>query len=254
MLLMKSKRKDILFPAWVSKMTNDICQMLNSKNLQKASEDCRYLLNRTYPRKAALELVGNRYQLTSDQRHLLHRGVFSDTDSKGRQRKKISPNQIRGYDLVIDGHNVLITIEAGLSGRPLVLGDDGFIRDISGLSGNFQKTEMTVQALELLLNVLKRAKPRQTLFLFDSPISRSGELALEVRGRMQKENLPGDAMAVRVPEKILIGFPGTVATSDTAIIDRSRKVVDLAGYVLSRQKKLKSLIRWRRKRGIVGKQ
>jgi hypothetical protein len=71
---------------------------------------------------------------------------------------------------------------------------------------------------------------------------------------MQKENLPGDAMAVRVPEKILIGFPGRVATSDTAIIDQSRKVVDLAGYVLSRQKKLKSLIRWSRKRGIVGKQ
>jgi hypothetical protein len=228
-------------------------KFLNSKNLQKASEDFRYLLNRAYPRKAVLELVGNRYQLTSDQRHLLHRGVFSDVDAKPRQKKKISPHQIRGYDLVIDGYNVLITIEASLSGRPLVLGDDGFIRDISGLSGNFQKTEMSVQALELLLNFLKRVKPRQTLFLFDSPISRSGELALEVRGRMQKENLPGDAMAVRVPEKILIGFPGAVATSDTAIIDQSRKVVDLAGYVLSRQKKLKSLIRWRRKRGIVGK-
>jgi hypothetical protein len=174
-------------------------------------------------------------------------------DSQSRQQKKISPNQIRGYDLVIDGYNVLITIEAGLSGRPLVLGDDGFIRDISGLSGNFQRTETTVEALELLLNVLRRAKPRQTLFLFDSPISKSGELALEVRGRMQKENLPGDAMAIRVPEKILIGFPGRVATSDTAIIDRSHKVVDLAGYVLSRQKKLNSLIRWRRKRGIVGK-
>ena len=229
-------------------------QFLKSKNLQKASEDFRYLLNRAYSRKAALELIGNRYQLTADQRHLLHRGVFSDVDSKERQKKKISPNQIRGYDLVIDGHNVLITIEAGLSGRPLVLGDDGFIRDISGVSGNFQKTEMTVQALQLLLNFLKRVKPRQILFLFDSPISRSGELALEVRGRMQKENLPGDAMTVRVPEKILIGFPGTVATSDTAIIDRSDKVVDLAGTVLSRQKKLKSLIRWRRKRGIVGNQ
>jgi hypothetical protein len=227
---------------------------LKSKNLQKASEDFRYLLNRAYPRKATLELVGNRYQLTSDQRHLLHRGVFSDADAKSRQKKKISPHQIRGYDLVIDGYNVLITIEAGLLGRPLVFGDDGFMRDISGLSGNFQKTEMTVQALEHLLNVLRRVKPRQTLFLFDSPISKSGELALEVRGRMQKENLPGDAMAVRVPEKILIGFPGRVATSDTAVIDRSHKVVDLAGYVLSRQKKLKSLIRWSRKRGIVGKQ
>lgn len=226
---------------------------LKSKILQKASGDFRYLLNRAYPRKASLELVGNRYQLTSDQRHLLHRGVFSDTDSKSRQKKKISPKRIRGYDLVIDGYNVLITIEAGFSGRPLVLGDDGFIRDISGLSGKFQKTEMTVQVLESLLNALKQVSPRQTLFLFDSPISRSGELALEVRDRMQKENLPGDAMAVRVPEKILIGFPGRVATSDTAIIDQSHKVVDLAGYVLSRQKKLNSLIRWRRKRGIVGK-
>jgi hypothetical protein len=229
-------------------------RFFKSKTLQKASEDFRYLLNRAYSRKAALELVGNRYQLASDQRHLLHRGVFSDMDSKGRQKKKISPSQIRGYDLVIDGYNVLITIEAGLSGRPLVLGDDRFIRDISGLSGNFQKSEMTIQALELLLNFLKRVKPRQTLFLFDSPISRSGELALEVRGRMQKENLPGHAMAVRVPEKILIGFPGRVATSDTAIIDRSHQVIDLAAYVLSRQKKLRSLIRLRRKRGIVGKQ
>jgi hypothetical protein len=227
--------------------------MLKFNFLQKPSEDFRYLLNRAYSRKAALELVGNRYQLTSDQRHLLHRGVFSDTDSKGRQKKKISPNQIPGCDLIIDGYNVLITIEAGLSGRPLIFGDDGFIRDISGLSGNFQKTETTMRALEHLLNVLKGMKPRQALFLFDSPISRSGELALEVRGRMQKENLPGDAMAVRVPEKILIGFPGIVATSDTAIVDRSHKVVDLAGYVLSRQKKLKSLIRWTRKRGIVGK-
>lgn len=229
-------------------------QFLKSKNLQKASEDFRYLLNRAYPRKAALELVGNRYQLASDQRHLLHRGVFSDMDSKSRQKKKISPELMRGYDLVIDGYNVLITIEAGLAGRPLVLGDDGFIRDISGLSGKFKKTEMTVQALELLLNALKRVKPRQTLFLFDSPISRSGELALEVQSRMQKENLLGDAMAIRVPEKILIGFPGRVATSDTAVIDRSHKVVDLAGYVLSKQKKLKSLIRRKRKRGILEKQ
>jgi hypothetical protein len=228
-------------------------RFLKSRNLQKASEDFRYLLNRAYPRKAALELVGNRYQLTSDQRHLLHRGVFSDVDAKSRQKKKISPHQIRGYDLVIDGYNVLITIEAGLLGRPLVLGDDGFIRDISGLSGNFRKTEGTEKALRLVLDVLKRIKPVRTFFLFDSPISRSGELAQEVRNRLKNGKLPGDAMAVRVPEKILIGFPGMIATSDTAIIDRSKRVVDLAGYIISRNMKLGSLTRWRRKRGILGK-
>jgi hypothetical protein len=235
-------------------------EWLKSKSLQEASEDFRYLLNRAYPRKAALELVGNRYQLTADQRHLLHRGVFSDRDSKSRQKKKIPLGQIGGYDLAIDGYNVLITIEASLSGRPLVLGDDGFIRDISGLSGNFQKTVRTTVALQLLMDLLKKVKPRKTLFLFDSPISRSGELAQEVRDRMEKERLPGDAAAVRVPERILIGFPGGVATSDTAIIDRSKKVVDLAGDIIMSlpHRRLKSaathsIIRWRRRRGTVGK-
>jgi hypothetical protein len=181
-------------------------------------------------------------------------------DSEVRRKKKISPNQTRGYDLAIDGHNVLITVEAGLSGRPLILGDDGFIRDISGLSGNFQKTARTAEALQLILGLLKRVKPRKTLFLFDSPISRSGELAQEVRSSLRREKLPGDAMAVRIPERILIGFPGRVATSDTAIIDRSEKVVDLAGDIIMSlpHRRLKSaathsIIRWRRRRGTVGK-
>ena len=198
-------------------------------------------------------MVGNRYQLTSDERHLLHRGVFSDRDAGLRQKKKIPLEKIRGKDLVIDGYNVLITIEAALSGRPLVLGNDGFIRDISGVSGNFRKTEKTETALQLVSNLLKRIKPRQTLFLFDSPISMSGELAQEVRERLKRENLPGDAMAVRVPEKILIGFPGMIATSDTVIIDQSKRVVDLAGDIMRRRIKLGSLIRWRGKRGAVGK-
>lgn len=222
--------------------------MLKSEELQKAAEDFRYLLNRGYPRKAALEMVGNRYQLVSDQRHLLHRGVFSDSDSKSRRKKRISINRIGNKDLVIDGYNVLITIEAGLSGRPLVLGDDGFIRDISGLSGNFKKTDKTDEALQLIFDFIKRVKPRKTLLLFDSPISRSGELAREARDGLKRENLSGDAMAVRVPEKILIGFPGIIATSDTAIIDPSKQVVDLAGHILREQTKLESLVQLRRRK------
>lgn len=222
-------------------------KMLKSKNLQKAAEDFRYLLNKGYPRKAALELVGNRYGLTSDDRHLLHRGVFSNSDSKSRQKKIISIKEVQNKDLAIDGHNIVITIEAGLSGRPLISGDDGFIRDISGLSGSFRKTETTEKAIQFIIHAIKKIKPRHTLFLFDAPISMSGKLAQEVRSWLKKENLPGDAMAVKVPEKILIGFPGVIATSDTAIIDQSKKVLNLAGYILKKRTKLESLIRWRRK-------
>jgi hypothetical protein len=234
--------------------------MLKSKDLHKAAEDFRYLLNRGYPRKAALELVGNRYGLVFDERHLLHRGVFSDGDSESRRKRKIPIGKVRNRDLAIDGYNVIITIEAGLSGRSLILGDDGFIRDISGLSGNFKKTQRTQEALQLILGVVKRVKPYQTLFLFDAPISMSGRLAQQVRDLLKKESLLGDARAVKVPEKILIGFPGVIATSDTAIIDRSEKVVDLAGYIIRNLvfRRLKpaatnSFIQWRRKRDSFAK-
>jgi hypothetical protein len=224
-----------------------------NKDLRKTAEDFRYLLNRRYPRKAALELVGNRYGLTSDERHLLHRGVFSDTDSRSRRKKIISIQKVRNKDLAIDGHNVLITIEAGLSGRPLILADDGFIRDISGLSGAFRKTEITDKAIQFIIGEIKRMKPRRTLFLFDAPISMSGKLAQEIRGRLKRERLLGDAMAVKVPEKILVGFPGIIATSDTVIIDQSKMALDLAGYILKKNNKLKSLIQLRRRGGLFGK-
>jgi len=217
------------------------------KDLQKAARDFRFLLNRGYPRKAALELVGNRYRLTSDERHLLHRGVFSNSDSESRRKKKVFIGEVRNKDLVIDGHNVLITVEAGISGRPLVVGDDGFIRDISGLSGGFKQTETTEKAIQFIIRAIKKIRPSQTLFLLDAPISKSGELAEAVRNYLKKEDIPGDAVALRVPERILIGFPGAVATSDTAIIDKSKKVLDLAGHVLRENIELESLIRLNRK-------
>jgi hypothetical protein len=205
---------------------------LKAQQLHEAAIDFRYLLNRAYPRKPSLELVGNHYQLTFDERHLLHRGVFSDGDARKRLKKKVSPQKISGQELAIDGYNVVITIEAALSGRPLVFGDDGFLRDISGLSGNFRRTGKTEESLRLIFAFLTERKPRRTMFLFDSPISNSGTLAQEVRRYLQEMDIPGDAKAVRVPEDILIGFPGIVATSDTAIIDQSSKIVDLAGFLI----------------------
>ena len=152
---------------------------------------------------------------------------------------------LRDGQLAVDGHNVLITIESALSGRPLISSNDRFIRDISGLSGNFKKTGTTEEAIRLILDFLEEAKPSHTLFLFDAPISKSGLLAREVRDRIKDRDLSGDARAVRVPEEILIGFRGIVATSDTAIIDRSPKVIDLAGHIIRNRIKPKSLLAWK---------
>jgi hypothetical protein len=210
--------------------------------LQDAAIDFHYLLNRGFPRKTSLELVGNRYGLSFDQRHLLHRGIFSDSDAKARKEKRVSLQSLRNRKVAIDGHNVLITVEAALAGRPLVSSNDGFIRDISGLSGNFKKTKLTHEAISLVLDVLKTARPLYSLFLFDAPISKSGLLAFEVREHLKKKGLPGEALAIKVPERVLFEFSGIVATSDTAIIDRSEAVFDLAGSIIKNRIRAGSLV------------
>ncbi len=154
----------------------------------------------------------------------------------------MSLRMLRGRKLAIDGYNVLITAEAGLAGRPLVSADDGFLRDISGLSANFRKTDLTDRVIGLVLETLREAKPSHSLFLFDAPISKSGLLAREVRERLRREGLPGDALALKVPENVLVGFRGIVATSDTAIIDGSRAVFDLAGYLIKKRIKAGTIL------------
>jgi hypothetical protein len=150
---------------------------------------------------------------------------------------------LNNRNLAIDGYNVLITLEAALSSRPLILSNDGFIRDISGLSGAFKKTKVTEDAIHLIFGLLEKLRPAHTLFLFDSPISKSGLLAQELRERLKDENLAGDALALKVPEKILLGFHGIVATSDTAVIDQSHEVFDLAGALIRRKIRPASLIK-----------
>ena len=213
-----------------------------SERLQGAAVDFHYLLNRGYPRKTSLELIGNRYALSFDQRHILHRGIFSDSDAKARKGKKVSLQRLCNRKVAIDGHNVLITVEGAFAGRPLVSSNDGFMRDISGLSGNFRKTNLTDEAIRLVLDVLRKVRPLHSLFLFDAPISKSGLLAYEVREQLRKEGLHGDALAIKVPEKVLLEFSGIVATSDTAIIDRSEAVFDLAGSIIKKPIRAGSLV------------
>ena len=210
----------------------DDAGVIDSVSLRRGAEDFRYLLGRGYPRKNSLELVGNRYDLRKDARELLHRGVFSPEDAARRKEKLVSVERLEGAGLAVDGHNVLITIETALGQKPLVVADDGLIRDISGVSSSYKMSDLTLRAIDLIMDILRDSKPKNVFFLFDAPISKSGRLASYVADCLKAAGLAGEGQAVKVPERILMGGRGMVATSDTAIIDRVAKVVDLAGHVI----------------------
>lgn len=200
--------------------------------LLKAAQDLRYLLSKGYPRPGALTFAGNHYQLPKESREILNRGVYPDKEAQARKRRLAGPEKIMGRPLGLDGHNVLITLESAILGRPLVACDDGLIRDTAKVSSSFRPGPATGQALNLVMDYIIRQGVKSVLFLFDAPLSMSGELAAQASALLAGRDLMGRARAVPVPEVELYSFRGLVATSDSVLIDRVPEPLDLAGHII----------------------
>jgi hypothetical protein len=205
---------------------------LDQKNLRLAAADFLYLLDREYPRSASLQLVGNRYNLDRLHREVLHRGVFSRQAATQRRKRLVAPEQLAHYTLLVDGHNVIITTESSLVGRPLIAANDGLIRDVAGISHRYRISSQTHDVIENLCRFLHNYRPKETLFFLDAPIRQSGELAGRIRAGLKSWDLPGKAQALSVPEKRLVGAEGVVASSDSAVLDGVRQAFDLAAAVI----------------------
>jgi hypothetical protein len=205
---------------------------LDKKKLRTAAEDFLYLLDRGYPRKAGLQLVGNRYNLDALQRDVLHRGIFARMEAAERRNRLVDVEKLVDFKLLVDGHNVLITVESGLAGRLLIAANDGVIRDVAGVSHRYRISNLTHEAINTIFQTLQKYPPKETLFFLDAPIRQSGELAAALRSALKNWNLPGDAQAVKVPESRLIGGEDVIASSDSAVLDGVQRGFDLAATTI----------------------
>ncbi|MEM2907605.1 MAG: DUF434 domain-containing protein [Candidatus Hadarchaeales archaeon] len=206
-----------------------------SRELKRAIKDLRYLLNRGYPRESAVSFVSNHYRLPLSQRHLLTRCVFSDAEAAANRAKAVDMASVRGKSLGVDGYNVLITVESILTGKPIVMCDDGYVRDLRAIFGKYRKSPATSKALKTVLMTVSEARPSEVYILFDGQVSRSGELAAEVRGLLERTGLEGSAKAVKGVDFQLRGFD-VAASSDRAVIERARSIWDIPGEILKRKK------------------
>jgi len=199
--------------------------------LKEASIDYRFLLSRGYNRELSLKFVGDRYGLSKAERMVLYRSVFPKDEAIERMKKLSSPENMVGNTISIDGFNVLMTIKASLQGFPLVLCDDGFIRDILSVVERVKIDKMMYVALELLIQVILKYVPSKVFLFFDANVSKSGEFAAHTRRRLINIGLEGYAQAVKKADVSTITQCETVVSSDSVIILNSRRVIDLGGYV-----------------------
>ncbi|NOZ82245.1 MAG: DUF434 domain-containing protein [Euryarchaeota archaeon] len=193
--------------------------------------DYRFLLNRGYSRSSALRVVTERYRLRAEQRNLLLRSVFSEEECRRRRRVKLSAADVAGERLLVDGYNLLITVECWKLGMPVLRCDDGFLRDFRGVYGKYRAQPcLTRSALESIFSTLRRLEPESVLMVFDSMVSRSGELCSWIN-RLET-GLRLVAETARSPDAVLRSEQGVACTGDTAVIDGCSAVLDLAAEVI----------------------
>ena len=116
--------------------------------LRLAVSELSWLLSRGYNLTSSLKLVGDRHGLRERQRLAVRRSSCSDQDRQRRKDHCISVEQIGNESVIVDGFNLMITVEAALSRGPLLIGVDGCIRDLSSVHGSYRSVEETDRAID----------------------------------------------------------------------------------------------------------
>ncbi len=145
--------------------------------------------------------------------------------------KALQLHDLRGRVVFVDGYNTTITTQSLLAGYPVYLCDDGFLRDTRGFFRSDKASQVAVCAFSEILDLLAAAGASRVEVLLDQQISRSGELAKEVRGLMAERALPGAARCARDVDHQLKICGSIIASSDGNVIDAASSVIDLPGEI-----------------------
>ena len=159
------------------------------------------------------------------------RASCSDSQLENRTQKQVSPDRAKSQPLIIDGYNLLITVEAALSNAPLFIGRDGCIRDLASIHGTYRKVDETLSAIEMIAGALNKLKTPEATWLLDQPVSNSGRLKQIIAAFAEKNALTWDVQLVINPDKLLIESERLIVSSDSAVIDGCVQWLNLAMIV-----------------------
>jgi hypothetical protein len=142
--------------------------------------------------------------------------------------------ELAGCDLWIDGYNLLITVEAALSGGMILRGRDGCYRDMASLHGTYREVIETMGAAELIGDVVELCGVRSCRWLLDRPVRNSGRLRMTLLGLAQARAWGWEVELESSPDHVLSRTAAVVATSDSAVLDRCGSWCNLGREIIDR--------------------
>ncbi len=202
-------------------------------DLRSAVGDFSLLLTKGYGEKGALKLVGDRFGLTARQRLAVLRNACSDEQLQLRNSRRVELAELRDAPVAVDGYNVLITIEAAMSGGVIFKGRDGCYKDLASIHGTYRKVTETIPAVRLIGDFLKQIGVTDVLWLLDSPVSNSGRLKTLIATLAEESLWQWDIALVQNPDTELIKTDRIIATTDGPVLDRCSVSVNLAAEIFN---------------------
>jgi len=207
--------------------------MLTLELKSQAAEDLRYLLNRGYTRESAVRFVGDHFALGKPERVALYRCIHTSEEARRRSSKLLTPENLRGRLLAIDGFNIMWTIYWATNGHPLLLCDDGVVRDITVARGRPSVAKARMVAGPLL-SAISALSPSSVSMVFDEQISNSGEVSAYLNERLLSSGIDSRSSTSRTADLEISRTDGVACSSDSIVIDKAREAFDLAGYTIVR--------------------
>ncbi len=211
----------------------DLFDTARLPDIRKAVGDLSLLAGRGYAQKSSLKLVGDRYHLTERQRLAVSRAACADSQIEKRNSSRAEVESIRDERITIDGFNLLITLEAALSGGVIALCRDGCLRDLSSVHGSYRSVVETEEAIYLIGESLDENNPASVKWFLDRPVSNSGRLARKIIDIAAERGWKWDVEVLFDPDAALIESTGIAITSDSAVLDSVERWVNLAAHLIS---------------------
>ncbi len=197
-------------------------------SLRRAVVHLSWLFSNGYAEPSALKLVGDRFNLTERQRIAVRRCACSDNSLARRRRSMCGPDAIRGQPILIDGYNLLTTIECALGGGVILAARDGCFRDMASMHGTYRKVDETRPAIELAGRWLSGAGAGPCRWLLDSPVSNSGRLAAVMHECAASAGWPWEVQVIPDPDTLLAGSEHIIVTADSVVLDACGAWLNLA--------------------------
>ena len=204
--------------------------------LRAATADLSWLLSRGYALPGALQVVGNRYELEARQRQAVTRCACTDEAKQRRGAAEVTAGALAGSTLLIDGYNVLTTVEAALGGAVVLHARDGAYRDIAGVHGTFRHVMETIPSLTRIGATAAGLGVARCVWFLDAPVSNSGRLKGTIESLAAQFAWPWEVRVVPDPDVDLVAPPSTasdvIATADAGILGACGPWFSLAKAVI----------------------